>query len=340
MLAFSDENSVPSSPVSTHSDNDDGKNSNEFGNEIFEENRDEFDRCTNQLKIYQKYKRKSYHPCKNRGIIQASLVDKEFWSEIKTCCGIVYENQTINAILLVDSNLDSKCLHHTRNTSIFANGSDIIMKDEINKLDSIKNCNVEPQKIFTDLPTSTKSKSTRYGNLSKKSDIDSLTIQKTESPLKTFQRTDLSSTEHDKSMLYSMTKPDFEVPDNSQRIKINGKNNMEVQTRSNAMANGESASSKYLQKFKFDSNKVVKQSIHKVAPAKFKSTDLNLVKNFVKMCAEKSAKVTPFSEKMVGMNEVLGSKFNENSSDSGYDEILQEPHQVVHSNTFILRHYI
>lgn len=337
LLTFSDENSVPSSPVSAHSDNDDGKIANEFGNEIFQESRDEFVRCPNQLNVYEKYKRKSNRPCKNRGIIEASLIDKEFWSEIKTCCGIVYENQMISAVLLVDSNLDSKCMHHNQNNTVFnyANGSDIVMKDGLSKLDNIKAANAETPKIFTDFSVSAKPKPMRHqGSLSKKIDIDSLTtIQKTE-PLKVFQHTDLSSTEHEKAILYSKTKADFEMPDNTQRIKRNGKNKMEVPTRTGAMTNGESAPSNYLHKFKFDSNKLVKPSIHKVTPAKFKSADLNLVKNFVKMCAEKSAKVT-FSEKTGGINDGLGCKFNENSSDSGYEEILQEPHQVCKYETKI-----
>lgn len=47
-----------------------------------------------------KTNRKSCRPLKNRSVIQASILSEEGWTRLSTCCGIVYENKAISAVLL------------------------------------------------------------------------------------------------------------------------------------------------------------------------------------------------------------------------------------------------
>lgn len=301
---------------------------------------------TSQIKQYKKYKRKDYHPSKNRGIIEASIIDKDFWTELKTCCGIVYENQMIGAVLLVDSNFNNYCVHHNNGNKIILNGIDhnqiTSSKSNENIYDKIKIMDkriTEHSKIEHDDSSAlynnnnNKSGISRHqSNINKQIYLNSMTNRPNEQlATKNFQQSELQYNNSITSIipLASNSKNDIDI---QQPVYLQGisNNSKLLKLESTVNENKESSRSyNYLHKIKADSSKIVKQSINKLTPAKFKSTDLNLVQNFVRLCTEKSAKNLKFIDKpIIGENEVLGNKFNENSSDSGYDEILQEPNQV------------
>lgn len=58
-----------------------------------------------------KTNRKSCRPLKNRSVIQASILSEEGWTRLSTCCGIVYENKAISAVLLDFSTIVACAAH-------------------------------------------------------------------------------------------------------------------------------------------------------------------------------------------------------------------------------------
>lgn len=55
--------------------------------------------------------RKSSNPLKNRSANKTSIICDEYWTEIKTCCGIIYEHKLIKAAL-IDSQMYNICARH------------------------------------------------------------------------------------------------------------------------------------------------------------------------------------------------------------------------------------
>ncbi len=284
----SDEHSSPSSPSSIPTDSENVYMPFDMDDELEQEN----NRLTERR--LKKYPRKSYRPLKNRGHIKASIIDEQFWVRVKTCCGIVYENKLIGAVL-VDSTLStSVCPLHKRISN---------PTNEISKL--------------------------AYGNVHPIAQVDAFNTQVQEmyannAALKSCSVVDSTSTSSIRGAKFEAIHQ-IDVVDTTS-IKNNYKLSKLAQS-SNEMS---SKSYNYLHKIKADSGKIAK------LPTKLKSSDLNIVKNLVKFCHEKSAKVTPLNEKLGSapnneqLNEVLGTKMNENSSDSGYDEMSnsQELNQV------------
>lgn len=267
------------------------------------------------MKQYKKYKRKNYRPSKNRGIIEASLIDKDFWSELKTCCGIVYENKMIGALLLVDSKFNNNhCVHHSRQSKTNLNAIKI---NQISSLSAERSENVSNSILSSALFNN----NNNNGIMSKQQQSNINKQKYSNSSTKNSQQTDLPP------MMTNNKKPDIDVlPAYLQSIS----NNNKLKKLESTEKVGESTRSyNYLHKIKSDSSKIVKQSMNKFAPTKFKTNDINLVKNFVRICTEKSTKNAHFIDGGGGepKNDGLGNKFNENSSDSGYEEILQEPNQ-------------
>lgn len=281
-----------------------------------------------QIKQYKKYKRKNYRPSKNRGIIEASIIDNDFWSELKTCCGIVYENKMIGAVLLIDSKFNAYCVHH--NYTKTSNMNEIDHKNKISLSKQNENItNVVTSALYN---KNGLSKQLQQSNNNKQNCLN-FTHNSIEhlAGTKNLQQSNLQDNQ---SSVLPLTnnKNDIDIlPAYLQSISNNNKlKKLESTVQSNEKSES-TRSYNYLHKIKSDSSKIVKQSINKFAPAKLKSNDLNLVKNFVRICTEKSTKNLHFIPKSAvvgGENEVLGNKFNENSSDSGYEEILQEPNQV------------
>lgn len=272
----SDENSSPSSPSSIHSEN------------VYMDMDDELENESNRLndRGYKKYQRKSYRPLKNRGHIKASIIDEQFWIKVKTCCGIVYENKLIGAVL-VDST--AVCPLHKR----VSNSTKEISNGNSHQTAQVDAFNSQVQEMYAN-----------------------------NAALKSCNVVD-SSTNSIRSAKFDMMHQ-IDVVDTTS-IKNNYKLSKLAQS-SNEMS---SKAYNYLHKIKADSGKIAK------LPTKLKSNDLNIVKNLVKFCHEKSAKVTPLNDKQGSganekLNEVLGTKMNENSSDSGYDEMSnsQELNQV------------
>lgn len=280
--------SAPSSPSSIPTDSENVYMPFDMDDELENENNRLNDRR------YKKYQRKSYRPLKNRGQIKASIIDEQFWMRVKTCCGVVYENKLIGAVL-VDSTSASVCPLHKR---VSNPANEIISK--------VPNGN------------------TQHAN----AQIDAFNTQVQEmyannAALKSCSVVD-SSTNSIRGAKYEAIHQHDVVDTTS--IKNNYKLSKLAQS-SNEMS---SKSYNYLHKIKADSGKIAK------LPTKLKTSELNIVKNLVKFCHEKSAKVTPITDKLGSgtnnekLNEVLGTKMNENSSDSGYDEMSnsQEMSQV------------
>lgn len=291
----SDENSSPSSPSSIPTDSENVYMAFDMDDELDTENN-----RMNDIR-YKKYQRKSYRPLKNRGHIKASIIDEQFWVKVKTCCGTVYENKLIGAVL-VDSTSTSICPLHKR------------VSNPVNEIAKIPN-----------------------GNMHQNAQVDAFNTQVQEmyannAALKSCNVVD-SSTNSIRGAKYEAVHQ-IDVVDTTS-IKNNYKLSKLAQS-SNEMS---SKSFNYLHKIKADSGKITK------LPTKLKSSDLNIVKNLVKFCHEKSAKVTPLNDKLgtgannEKLNEVLGTKMNENSSDSGYDEMsnTQEFNQVKYCNVFFNR---
>lgn len=282
----SDENSSPSSPSSIPTDSENVYMPFDMDDELENEN----NRLTDRR--YKKYQRKSYRPLKNRSHINASIIDEQFWVKVKTCCGTVYENKLIGAVL-VDSTFTSVCPLHKR------------VSNQTNEIAKIPN-----------------------GNLHQNAQVDAFNSQVQEmyannAALKSCSVVDSSTS--------SIRGAKFEVMHQIDVVDTTSiKNNYKLSKLAQSSNEMSSKSFNYLHKIKADSGKIAK------LPTKLKSSDLNIVKNLVKFCHEKSAKVTPLNDKLgSGANnekliEVLGTKMNENSSDSGYDEMSnsQELNQV------------
>lgn len=287
----SDEQSSPSSPGSIPTDSENVYMQFDMDDELENESH-----RLSDIRRFKKYQRKSYRPLKNRGQIQASIIDEKFWVRVKTCCGIVYENKLIGAVL-VDSTSTTVCPLHKR----VPNPTNDIVK-MING--SMHRPNAQLDAFDTQVQE-------MYAN---------------NAALKSCSAVD-SSTNAMRGAKYDAGMHQIDVVDTTSI-----KNNYKLSKLAQSSSEMSSKSFNYLHKIKADSGKITK------LPTKLKSNDLNIVKNLVKFCHEKSAKVMPLNEhvKHVSgvnnekMNEVLGTKMNENSSDSGYDEmsISQEMNQV------------
>lgn len=284
----SDEHSAPSSPSSIPTDSENVDLPFDMDDELENENT----RLSDRMR-YKKYQRKSYRPLKNRGHIKASIIDEQFWVKVNTCCGIVYENKLIGAVL-VDSTSASVCPLHKRVSNPTSNGTSKISNGNSHPNAKVDAFNSQVQEMYAN-----------NAALKSCSVVDSSTSAIRGAKFETMHQIDVVDT-------------------------TSIKNNYKLSKLAQSSSEMSSKSLNYLHKIKGDSGKIAK------LPTKLKSSDLNIVKNLVKFCHEKSAKVTPLNEKLGAggnsekLNEVLGTKMNENSSDSGYDEMSnsQELNQV------------
>lgn len=283
----SDEQSSPSSPGSIPTDSENVYMQFDMDDELENESH-----RLNDIGRFKKYQRKSYRPLKNRGQIQASIIDEQFWVRVQTCCGIVYENKLIGAVL-VDSTSTTVCPLHKR------------VPNPTNEVPKTTNGSMHPSAQLDAFNTQVQEMYANNAALKACSVVDSSTNAIRGAKFEAMHQIDVVDT-------------------------TSIKNNYKLSKLAQSSTDMSSKSYNYLHKIKADSGKIAK------LPTKLKSSDLNIVKNLVKFCHEKSAKVTPLSDKAVSgvhcdkLNEVLGTKMNENSSDSGYDEMSnsQELNQV------------
>ncbi|KAG4073180.1 hypothetical protein HA402_002569 [Bradysia odoriphaga] len=274
----SDEQSSPSSPGSIPTDSENVYMQFDMDDELENDSH-----RLSDIGRFKKCQRKSNRPLKNRGQIQASIIDEQFWVRVKTCCGIVYENKLIGAVL-VDSTSTTVCPLHKR------------VPNPTNEVSKVTNGTMHPNAQLDAFNTQVQEMYANNAALKSCSIADSSTNAIRGAKYEAMHQIDVVDT-------------------------TSIKNNYKLSKLAQSSTEMSSKSFNYLHKIKADSGKITK------LPTKLKSSDLNIVKNLVKFCHEKSAKVTPLSDKILSgansekLNEVLGTKMNENSSDSGYDEM-------------------
>lgn len=251
-------------------------------------------------------KRKIRIPVRNFGsrIVKenfASFIDTNYWKKVKTCCGYVYESNITNAII-IDCNLYKKCLlhKHMTNTSVITiptNNSKLQLNNE-------------------------------------KENFGSTTALK-----KIADNVNMPVTAIKKHHLYSKRQNLINNNVNNNSIICNNKTEVTllqppiiippVHGIGGNVTNNSVAANKYLHKIKSDS-KIIKAGDIKpaaITTAKLKVADYNLVKNLMKVCTDKAVKHKNLDNtKLVNGDgviitpDVLGNKFSDNSSDSGYEE--------------------
>lgn len=362
----SDENSSPSSPSSNNSDvtedvqmTDNNLSESKItarstAEEIFnslkcyEGTFYDTDRYTNDDEIKTASKRritrKSNRPLKNRNPVNLDcgyLIDSEFWVQVKVCCGKVYENRKIGALLVDITELSqSNCSIHKRTEP----------KIEQIRPQEPSTVIVSPGTITAPVMKTVPLK--KYQHFSKRNpgafdfSYDSTANIKTDIALP------ITNTPVISTASIPITNEQTSAIDYSTNI-IKPQNG-NIKNKQKASADSTSTSSRaynYLHKIKADSGRIVKNSLDRITPSKLK-TDLNAVKNLVRLCTDKSivnkklsasnknagnAKITDKNEAVHNENEnnsnkmieaLAGNKFSDNSSDSGYEETLHDTAQV------------
>lgn len=114
-----DENSHPASPVSTtSSDNDDNRASDDALDRLDNLECDEEMCPIDDDVANQRAHRKQKRPIKNRNKMIAStthVIDSGEWKQLKTCCGVFYENKKLGALLLETNQYSmGSCLIHAK----------------------------------------------------------------------------------------------------------------------------------------------------------------------------------------------------------------------------------
>lgn len=308
----SDGESSPNSPMSSISD---GDSSNGVPD-------------TDNLKISTKYKRKNYHPFKNkRRIEEFHLLDTQNWKKKMTCCGLIYENPMISAVI-IDISLHEPCKEHllARRRSSNVKKVEGVVGDLEHELNG--SCNTDDLLIkLTDEQI--------QENIASHSGFNKIS--------KVSELFNTNTTAFKKHHLYSK-RGNVLIPtngsntDESHNKKSNSAAGSKTETIKNMNSNGTSvvlqamprmnemdvANGKdSLHKVKAENGgKIIKPTnVDKLSALKLKSLDFN-VKNLVKLCTEKSIRPAEMGNGGVeNGNKTVGGKFmSDNSSDSGYEE--------------------
>lgn len=110
-----DENSAPTSP-SSNSDID------RMSDDAIELDPDTSDSISMKPRS-RRNKRKSQNPEKNRNINRIStVIDANFWTCVKTCCGVIYESRDCGAVLVdFDEYMVNKCPKHEKKNIVKLN---------------------------------------------------------------------------------------------------------------------------------------------------------------------------------------------------------------------------
>lgn len=312
----SDGESSPNSPMSSLSD---GDSSNGVPD-------------TDTQKISTKYKRKNYHPFKNkRKIEEIQLFDTQTWKKKMTCCGLIYENPIISAVI-IDISLHEPCGEHLRKKITRRNVNVGELEHELNG-----SCDTDDLLIkLTDeqIQENIENAShTGFNKISKMSDLFNT-----------------NTTAFKKHHLYSKR---GNLTSNNVLIPTNGSNHPESTSKTEMIKSTGNGTSVVVQAMprmdteeeipgkdnsnlhKINGGKVAKNTNGDKIPAiKFKSMDFS-VKNLVKLCTEKSIRPSP--EMGIGMENGMktGKFMSDNSSDSGYEE-AQEAQVHFITNIFFL----
>lgn len=259
-------------------------------------------------KLLKKSNRKASQPFKNRGAIKSSIIcDDDYWTEIKTCCGIMYENKLINA-LLIDSQNINVCARHKPLTKLYrANQADHL---QFTKKPAIP---VSKGDMFLKRKTDLKFFANN-DTIKAKSTITAITYRRPK--FDTTRRIGNQSTDDS-----SQTKTNFEVDE----VVASHSEQFTIKKTS------ESSKCKGSTEITFANKNSSTKNICILNSPRTKGFDLNVAKNIINLnndtikCNMKLDNVPSFNDKLI---EAIGHKFNDNSSDSGYDEILQEPNNV------------
>lgn len=295
----SDENSSPASPVSNHSDGEDGKpitatSPFDLFQPIDTLKSNQMSGKHQSQRTIKKTNRKSCRPLKNRSVIQASIVSEEGWRRLNTCCGIVYENKAISAVLLDFSTIvacaahiskpaepvNKMCAPHSRR--------DVLIRHINNTTNYILNA-----QVLASASNGTADHTMTTMNVGTTTPIRNDTLVS--------DHTDVSKIK--------------QLPHESGHILKNTfKATKGVDVKSKAIVKGNLL-------------KVARNGIlERIAPVLERlaapttitaPTDMMVAGRIVNKTGPLSV-----SDKLI---DAIGHKFNDNSSDSGYDEILQEP---------------
>lgn len=342
----SDGNSSPSSSLSNHSDNDDIMDSldkNDFEHRELSpfntamELEDFTDVQPQVQQSTRRYHRKANRPLKNRNALKAIpfVFDQEFWVLIKTCCGYAYENQTIGALIIDENDVLTPCPKHSPQAQIkmeeplsLTNNSRTYLKDNANT-----NGTYQPTNSYISMAAT--------ANLPSKK-------------LHLLKSQGLLNPPNNSEPIISRNSQ----PHDNSTITCNKMISNDVSNETNG-----SRAYNYSHKIKSDSGRIVKQSLDRNTAPKPKVND---VKNLIKFCTDKSANGKKNSsngkagsmvgngsaagngtandgkQKLAGAKEnkiieaIVGNKFNDNSSDSGYEETLHDTAQVSIENLISL----
>uniref|UniRef100_A0A336LJA1 CSON002924 protein n=1 Tax=Culicoides sonorensis TaxID=179676 RepID=A0A336LJA1_CULSO len=319
----SDGESSPNSPISSISDGESSMGIPE--NDNISKN------CT-------KYKRKNYHPFKNkRKLDETQIFDTENWMTKETCCGIVYENSMINAVI-IDLCQHQPCKEHSclakkRNSNIETIGSHF--ESELNI-----NCNTDDLLIkLTDEQIQENIENASHTGFNKISKVSDLFNTNTTA----FKKHHLYSKRGNSTIGNILVSSNG--TDNKKTISAINKTEIIKSTNGNGSnailqkkMDTESNEKDVLHNIKSDnSGKVTKTSNgDKLSAIKLKTLDFN-VKNLVKLCTEKSIRLNNKNEIIKGSvengNKIYGKFMSDNSSDSGYEETLEAQNLMQKQNT-------
>jgi hypothetical protein len=306
----SDEASTPPSPES-HSDDYDNGNDLIFGKKVFKfknsSSRESGEKRYSQLAarkqqttiVHQKYKRKSYQPSKLTRPAQLNFFgDKSMWVEKQTCCGVVFECLLYEAVM-VDVKRFAPCAMHTKKSvKVDEDEEKMIPLNKISKVSDL---------ISASTPALKKHHLFVKRHQQEQQQLQSQQIS-CDNPVNGNNKTDSS---------YSPTK--MEPIDPLALKSVEGSqispNTITVSNENNFIKNPD----KYLHKLNPESIKIVKTPLTVGNPV------ANNIKNIINFNGP---------EKTINLKTKIGNGIaniikcaaggNENSSDSGYEEIAQQ----------------
>lgn len=331
----SDDDSSPNSPMSSISD---GESSNGVPD--------------TDMKISTKFKRKNYHPFKNkRKIDEVQPLDTQNWKKKMTCCGLIYENPIISAVI-IDISMHEPCKEHLPSDVKRCNIKNKKTEGLVGELEHelIGNCNTDDLLIkLTDEQIQENIENASHTGFNKISKVSDLF--------------NTNTTAFKKHHLYSKRGGNVLIPTNGSNTVEEKKNNSIIAKKTEIHSNGTSVVAQPLSKLINEDPEMIndtKDSFHKVKPEfggkitkptnpaklsalKVKPLDFN-VKNLVKLCAERNLHNTGAPETgnngMENGNKCVTGKFmSDNSSDSGYEETQEaQVHIVCFLNLYKIIH--
>lgn len=290
----SDENSAPNSPSST-SDSDELRLSDDSG---------EID-VLSAMPIgsrSRRNQRKSSNPRKNHPISRAiTIIDANFWSRVKACCGIIYENKDFNAVLIdVEHYGVNLCSIHDKKQIV-----PISYKEELSS-------------VIKSLPP--KKQHLHRQNMAESLQCTETIVQ--DAPI------DYSIPSGLNKKIASQIVISYAQP---QYNNVTGESSCSTNSPLNRTT-------------KPIASKVTKKTVSRLLP-KRGSNDVNSSKNLVKLCTDRNSIIhpnlnvptcSPQGEHNENKNitnsanaePVILNKYNDNSSDSGYEEIQQDTNHL------------